>query len=172
MRKIQVGVEETQSFGLPWKYDAPCFNFEFPKEFIKADNLEELGDKSDIKTLVITCDLPDYGFIADMENLTHLYIYSGNNISNMRFIEKLYKLRQLLLYGTHISALDSLTKLLEEKTKRFKAETEPINRLDWLLDVACVKSDCFDCDLQTLKDMMKPYVSPSEIIINSRSLRR
>lgn len=57
----------------------PCFNFNAPDEHFRADEIEKIGDKSKIETLVIGCDLPDYDFISDMVNLRQLYIYSGGN---------------------------------------------------------------------------------------------
>lgn len=85
------------SYSMPWKHDANCFNFKFPNETIRKGQIAQIGNTEDIKTLVIGCDLDDYRFIAEMTNLEQLYIYTGRNIRNLSFIEKLVHLNHLCI---------------------------------------------------------------------------
>lgn len=74
MRSILIANEPGGSFGLPWKGDAPCFNFNFPRENVPADELDKIADKSEITTLVLGVDLQDYSVISEFLNLNQLYI--------------------------------------------------------------------------------------------------
>ena len=56
MRKILVEKTEidpkTCSYGLPWRYDATCYNFHGPEETVLDKEIEALKDKTEIETLV------------------------------------------------------------------------------------------------------------------------
>ena len=70
-----------------------------------------------METLVINCDLPSYEFISSMVNLTQLYIYKGNNVSDLGFLKNLVKLRQLCVLDSQIESLQSLVELIDSKYK-------------------------------------------------------
>ncbi len=177
MRQILIAEAEAGSFGLPWKRDSTCFNFKFPKEVVHPDDIDKIAGSSDIDALVIGCDLSDYSFISDMINLTHLYIYSGENITDLSFIENLIHLRQLYVVGTHITSVEPLTKLTAEKSRLLAAAREkdnsPKNRLktslDYAFDAVCLESDSFDC---APKDLAEDNVlRTDEIIVNGKRMR-
>ena len=78
---------------LPWVSDGTCFNFKSPTKVIYPNLAICKPEK--VETLVVNCDLPSYEFISSMVNLTQLYIYKGNNVSDLGFLKNLVKLQQL-----------------------------------------------------------------------------
>lgn len=173
MRQIVISETEAGSFGLPWKRDSTCINFKFPKETVHPDDIDKIAGSSDIDALVIGCDLSDYSFISDMINLTHLYIYSGENITDLSFIEKLVHLRQLYVVGTHITSVEPLFKLTAEKSRLLAVAREKDDRLraylDYAFDAVCLQSDSFDC---APKDLAEDNVlRTDEIIVNGKRMR-
>ena len=76
---------EQFALGFPWKHDSVCYNFNFPKEVITKEEIADI-DYDNIVTLVIGCDLDDYSFISQMDNLKQLYIYVGDNLDNISFV--------------------------------------------------------------------------------------
>lgn len=76
---------------LPWASDGTCFNFKSPTKVIYP--CSAICEPEKVETLVVNCDLPSYGFISSMVNLTQLYIYKGNNVSDLGFLKNLVKLR-------------------------------------------------------------------------------
>ncbi len=173
MRQILIAEAEAGSFGLPWKNDSTCFNFKFPNETVHPDDIDKIAGSSDIDALVIGCDLPDYSFVSDMIDLTHLYIYSGENITDLSFIEKLVHLRQLYVVGTHITSVEPLFKLTAEKSRLLAVAREKDDRLraylDYAFDAVCLQSDSFDC---APKDLAEDNVlRTDEIIVNGKRMR-
>lgn len=167
MRRILIAEEPCSSFGLPWKGDAPCFNFKAPDEHFRADEIENIGDKSEIETLVIGCDLPDYDFISDMVNLRQLYIYSGENINDLSFIKKLVCLRQLYLAQSHIGSLEPLAVLTAEKSRLYGENPENIeNILKYAFEAVCIRSDRLDCDPNDFTD--RNVLHTREFVINNK----
>jgi len=169
MRKILIDHHQMQprecTYGLPWRHDAACFNFQVPDEFLLCDEIGKIPDKSDIETLVIGCDLNDYDFLSDMTNLRQLYIYSGERIHNVDFVENLVKLRQLYIVGSHIDTLDGLLKLIEEKKNRLEAETDVWKRIELGMEGICIESDCESLDGKKLSE---GNIHIAEIIINKK----
>ncbi len=174
MRQIAITDTEIGSYGLPWRYDSTCFNFRFPEETVHPDDIDKITDSSDIDALVICCGLSDYSFISDMTNLTHLYIYSGENITDLSFIENLVHLRHLLAAGTHITSVEPLLKLTAEKSRLLAAAREKDDRLraylDYAFEAVCLQSDRFDCDPNDLAE--DNVLRTDEIIVNGKRRRR
>lgn len=168
MRQILIAEKPGSSYGMPWKGDAPCFNFNIPNEHFRADEIENIGDKSEIETLVIGCDLPDYDFISDMVNLRQLYIYSGENLSDLSFIERLVCLRQLYLAESHITSLEPFASLIAEKSRLYSEGPDKIERiLKYAFEAICIRSDCLDCDPNDFID--KYVLRTREFTINNKS---
>lgn len=172
MRRILIENDDVKpkncSYWLPWTHDSTCFNFLMPDELVHASDINSIGDKTDVTTLVIGCDLEDYGFISDMTNLQQLYIYSGNNIENVAFCENLLKLRQLYIVGSHIKSIDSLVKLVEKKKIIFTEETDTMKRFLYQVEGICIETDC---QYLNGKDLLIPGLYVSEVIINKKRFR-
>lgn len=170
MRQILIAEEPGSSYGMPWKGDAPCFNFKHPNEHFRADEIENIGDSSEIEALVIGCDLPDYNFISEMVNLQQLYIYSGENLSDLSFIENLICLRQLYIAESHITSLEPFAALTAEKSRLYAESPKDImSMLKYVFEAVCIRSDCFDCDPNDLTD--KYVLRTRELIINDKRAR-
>lgn len=170
MRRILIAEKPGSSYGMPWKSDAPCFNFNMPNEHYRADEIENIGDKSEIETLVLGCDLPDYDFISDMVNLRQLYIYSGENLSDLSFIERLVCLRQLYLAESHITSLEPLVSLTAEKSRLYSEGSNDIaHMLKYVFEAVCIRSDRLDCDPNDLTD--KYVLCTREFVINGKRAR-
>ena len=156
MRRILIEKEnidpKTCSFGFPWKHDSICYNFNMPDECVTAESIEKIENLAGIETLVIGCDLDDYSFIGDMVNLKQLYIYSGANIDSLRFIKDLNSLRQLYITDSHITSLEPLKDLIQQRKILYDAETEMFKRLLMLIEGICIYSDN-DLDGKILKDL-------------------
>lgn len=170
MRKILIDNHQLDpkecAYGFPWRHDSICYNFNIPDEFVMAEDVDKIGDKSDVETLVIGCDLDDYEFINDMVNLYQLYIYSGNNLKSTEFCRKLLSLRQLYIRNSHILSLEGLVNMLKDKKKVFDEEKDPVKRLFGGIDGICIESDC---NLDG-KSLLKPGLYISELIINNRHI--
>lgn len=152
MRSILIADNPGGSFGMPWRGDAPCFNFRYPREHLRPDELDKIGDKTDIEALVIGVDLPDYGFISKLVNLKQLYIYSGKNLKDMAFITPLVRLRQLYIYESRISSLEPFEALAAEKTRLFEESSKDIKAIiTYPFEAVCIRSDLLDCDPRDLK---------------------
>lgn len=173
MRQIAISDTGIGSYGFPWRNNSTCFNFKFPKEAVHPDDIDKITDRSDIDALVIDCDLSNYSFISDMTNLTHLYIYSGENITDLSFIEKLIHLQQLLVVGTHITSIEPLLNLVAEKSRLLAAASEKDDKLRAYLEYAfegiCLQSDRLDCNPNDLPD--ERVLRTNEIIINGKKKR-
>lgn len=172
MRKILIENMEISprecSYGMPWRHDANCFNFNVPEETVLKKDIEKIEDNTDIDVLVIGCDLEDYDFISEMVNLRQLYIYKGNNLKDISFLKSLINLQQLYISESHIASLDALVKLIKEQKRLFDAETDFGKRLIMGLDAICINSDL---NLNG-KELMVSGVCASEIIINSKKIHR
>lgn len=49
MRHILIAEKPACSYGMPWKGDAPCFNFNMPNEHFRAyeiENRRQVGDRN------------------------------------------------------------------------------------------------------------------------------
>lgn len=171
MRRILIADNPGSSYGMPWKGDAPCFNFKMPNEHFHVDEIENIGDKSEIGTLVIGCNLPDYDFISDMVNLQQLYIYSGKNLIDLSFIEGLVCLRQLYLAESHITSLEPFASLTAEKSRLYREGPNDIEHmLKYAFEAVCLCSDRLDCDPNELTD--KYVLRTREFVINNKRAGR
>lgn len=172
MRRILIDGEKISpkecSYGFPWRHDSTCYNFRMPEESIAAMEVGEIKRKDDIETLVIGCDLSDYGFIKDMVNLRQLYIYSGKNIYNLEFTKGLNKLSQLYVTDSHVEALEPVVQLIKARKELFDAEKDPHKRLFMFIEGICIDSDC-DLDGSPLAEF-DGFVS--EIIINRKKIKK
>lgn len=159
----------TCSYGFPWKSDVPCFNFNVPQECVTANAINDIGDRSDIETLVIGCNLDNYDFISDMINLKQLYIYKGDNVSSLDFVSKLLKLKQLYIVGSHISELDALCALAREKERLFENEPNHFRKNDYVLEGICIETDH---DIDDAHKLLDTGLFISELIINNKQIKR
>lgn len=152
MRSILIADYPGGSFGMPWRGDAPCFNFNYPREHLRPEELDKIGDKTDIETLVIGVDLPDYGFISELVNLRQLYIYSGKNLKDIEFIRPLVGLRQLYIYESQISSLEPFEALAAEKSRLYQESSKDLKAIiTYPFEAVCIRSDFINCDLRELK---------------------
>lgn len=166
MRNVLIAEEKANCFPMPWKHDSTCFNFRCPDEHFRS--AEELGDVSDIETLVITSDLEDYSFISGMTELRYLYIYSGSNLKDMSFIEDLASLQHICLCKTHIASFEPLIRLGEKKDKLLKGSDDLFTRLRYSLRAVYIDSDCLEFDPQWLKES-KILSGAGEFFINRKN---
>ncbi len=157
------------SFGFPWRSDVPCFNFRIPEECVLASDVHKITDKDNIETLVIGCDLDNYGFISDMVNLKFLYIYKGGNVKSLDFVKKLVRLQQLYIAETHISDLSPLYLLAKEKEELMRNEPNVMRGTDYMFSGICIKTDKEIQDAHTLIDA---GIYISELIIGSKRIRK
>lgn len=167
MRSILIANEPGGSFGLPWKGDAPCFNFNFPRKNIPADELDKIADKSEITTLVLGVDLQDYSVISEFLNLNQLYIYSGNSLTDISFIKPLVKLHQLYIAESHISSLEPFAELIKEKARLLDESGESKDAFfTYPFEAVCIRSDRLDCKPEDYID--KTVLFTREFYINNR----
>ncbi len=172
MRRILIEKDsinpKTCSYGFPWKHDSICYNFRMPAESVAADKIGEIENKADIETLVIGCDLSDYGFIDEMIGLEQLYIYSGANIYSLDFIKNLNHLTQLYIADSHIESLDPLSRLIQERKRLYDSESDIHKRLFLLIEGICINSD------KNLdgKPLVEQGLYISEVIINHKRIKR
>lgn len=156
---------------MPWKGDAPCYNFNVPNEHFRADEIDKAGDKSEIETLVIGCGLPDHSFISQMINLRQLYIYSGEKLSDLSFIEGLVYLRQLYIAESHITSLQPLAALAAEKSRLYNESPKDIEHmLKYVFEAVCIRSDHLDRIPSDLAD--SDVLHTREFIINDKRVKR
>lgn len=172
MRRILIEEEKINPaeclYGFPWHHDATCYNFKRPKESVTASEIGEIKNKDDIETLVIGCDLSDYGFIKDMVGLRQLYIYSGSNIHNLDFVRNLDKLSQLYITNSHVESLEPVVELIKVRKELFNSEEDIHKRLFMFIEGICVDTD-YELDCSSLAEFAG-FVS--EIIINRKRIRK
>ena len=161
------------SYSFPWRHDSICFNFDMPNELIIADNTDNIDNPADITTVVIGCDLPDYGFLSVMKNLKQLYVYSGKNLKDLEFIENLTRLRQLYIADSKITDISSLLKLIEKKNKLIQAigsvsdENAFFRRLEYSIEGVCIQSDS---NIKGIEDIKRAGRNMTEVLINGRHI--
>lgn len=169
MRKILIESTQTNprdcSYGLPWEHDSNCYNFRMPEECVTVSNIEKITPK-DVEVLVIGCDLDDYDFIAGMENLKQLYIYKGENLCDLSFIEYLMNLNHLYIAESRICSLKELENLLIYQREYKKSMTGPAKVL-FGLDCICIRSES---DLDG-SGILKHERYLSELILNNDKLK-
>ncbi|MBQ9870797.1 MAG: hypothetical protein IJM27_02605 [Eubacterium sp.] len=153
-------------YPLPWYSDAVCYNFRCPDKQIYPDGIKDIKRPSYVETLVIACNLDDYYFISRMKNLTQLYIYTGENIKELSFLENLLKLRQLCVLGSHITTLEHLRKLIDRKYEIYKGSSEDEElqvRLTYGFEGICIMTDAYDSDAT---ELIKDGISRDDIRVN------
>lgn len=154
---------EKCSFSLPWNGDANCFNFIRPTEFVLDTEMRDI-DPLDVESLVIGCDIDDYGVVKKMTNLEQLYIYAGNNLKDLNFITSLSNLNQLYISKSEISNLNGLDDLMKLQKSIFDTQKEKRKWKIYGLYAICINSS-MELDGGFLQNS-ELYVS--EIIINGR----
>jgi hypothetical protein len=173
MRKILIDRNVTNpgecSYGFPWKHDTICYNFRTPDEVIRVNEIENIVDKSNIETLIVGCNLTDFDFITGMINLRQLYIYSGNGITNLLFLENLYKLQQLYIADSHIQNMEELVQLMKNKKACVDNEVDLWKKIDYGMEGIYISSDRYSKDGT---ELLAPGLYVSEIIVNRKHLRR
>lgn len=168
--RILIDTEDKRNmmYLLPWASDGTCFNFKSPTKVIHPNSaISELGE---VETLVINCNLPSYDFISSMVNLTQLYIYKGNNISDLGFLKNLVKLRQLCILDTHIESLQSLVELINLKYKCYKElpeEKDFWGRRTYGFEGVCIISDAYHGDGS---ELLKADICSSDILVNKNRI--
>ena len=153
---------------LPWASDGTCFNFKAPTKVIYP--YSAICEPEKVETLVINCDLPSYEFISFMVNLTQLYIYKGNNVSDLGFLKNLVKLRQLCVLDSHIESLQSLVELIDSKYKCYKEVPEEKDfwgRITYGFEGVCIQSDTYHGDGS---ELLKADVCSSDILVNKNRI--
>lgn len=168
MRRILIeneGIDATQrGFGMPWAYDATCYNFRMPNETIAAEEVTTLANKKEIESLVIGCKLNDYSFIKDMKNLRQLYIYNGDHMEDMDFIKELVNLSQLYIANSHIRSLEPLLRLISLQKIRVEQEENAMKRMFMTIQAICIESD----NELDGSELLESGVYISEFIINRK----
>lgn len=120
--------------------------------------------------MVVNCDLPSYGFISSMVNLTQLYIYKGNNVSDLGFLKNLVKLRQLCVLDSHIESLQSIVELIDSKYKCYKELPEEKNflgRITYGFEGVCIQSKAYHGDGS---ELLKADICSSDILVNKNRI--
>lgn len=153
---------------LPWASDGTCFNFKSPTKVIYP--CSAICEPEKVETLVVNCDLPSYGFISSMVNLTQLYIYKGNNVSDLGFLKNLVKLRQLCFLDSHIESLQSIVELIDSKYKCYKELPEEKNflgRITYGFEGVCIQSKAYHGDGS---ELLKADICSSDILVNKNRI--
>lgn len=153
---------------LPWASDGTCFNFKSPTKVIYP--CSAICEPEKVETLVVNCDLPSYGFISSMVNLTQLYIYKGNNVSDLGFLKNLVKLRQLCVLDSHIESLQSIVELIDSKYKCYKELPEEKNflgRITYGFEGVCIQSKAYHGDGS---ELLKADICLSDILVNKNRI--
>lgn len=153
---------------LPWASDGTCFNFKSPTKVIYP--CSAICEPEKVETLVVNCDLPSYGFISSMVNLTQLYIYKGNNVSDLGFLKNLVKLRQLCVLDSHIESLQSIVELIDSKYKCYKELPEEKNflgRITYGFEGVCIQSKAYHGDGS---ELLKADICSSDILVNKNRI--
>lgn len=159
-----------KAYFLPWHSNVTCHNFKVPVKHIYPENLDSIKRPSYVETLVINCDIQDYNFIRNMKNLLQLYIYTGSNLTDLTFIEGLVKLKQLCIFGSHITSLESLKKLIEAKYTLYKElskEEELRGCITLSFEGICIQTDVYDNDGL---ELLKPDICCTDIIVNKHHI--
>ena len=156
------------SYGFPWASDGPCYNFKSPNECVKSSEIDNIENLEDVETLVIGCDLQDYGFISKYKKLTQLYIYTGSNITDLSFIETLYKVRQLYIGKSKVSSLEPLDRLVKEKGRLIQETEDLWTRISYGMEGVYIDSE-EELDIASVKDEEHCII---ELIINGKAKRR
>lgn len=169
MKSILIANEPASGFGLPWKGDAPCYNFNIPRENIPAEELSKIADKSEITTLVLGVDLEDYSVVSEFSELKQLYIYSGKNLIDIAFIKPLVKLNQLYIAESHTASLEPLAELITKKARLLaENDDESMNAFfTYHIEALCITSDCLNCTTREFKGRFKGKY-PEDNLINDR----
>lgn len=149
-------------YSFPWKSDAICYNFKLPRELVCSDDIRSI-DRAEVESLVIKCNLSDYSFIADMKNLRQLYIYTGENIYDLSFIEDLVKLNHLCIGRSHIESLGSLVKLIKKKKALYDDKANIKENWMYLFDGIYIDSDSLD---SSGSELPISDLDTSEVIVN------
>ena len=155
-------------YPLPWDSDGICFNFRKPTKTILPNTA--ISNPEKVETLVINCNLTNYGFISSLVNLTQLYIYKGENLNDLSFIKNLTKLTQLCILESHVDTLDNLVELINLKYrlyKKYPKEQEHIGRFMYGFEGVYIQSDSYFGDG---REMIQGDVCRTEIITNSNRL--
>ena len=168
--RVLIDIEDRRNmmYLLPWASDGTCFNFKAPTKVIYP--YSAICEPEKVETLVINCDLPSYEFISSMVNLTQLYIYKGNNVSDLGFLKNLVKLRQLCVLDSHIESLQSLVELIDLKYKCYKElpeEKEFLGRITYGFEGVCIQSDTYHGDGS---ELLKADVCSSDILVNKNRI--
>ena len=171
MRRILIEKEYVNprecSYGFPWDSDGTCYNFKSPNECVKSSEIDNIENLEDVETLVIGCDLQDYGFISKCKNLTQLYIYTGSNITDLSFLEKLYKVNHLYIGRSKVNSLEPLERLVEEKS-RLMSETKDLwTKISYGLEGVYIVSEV-ELDIASVKDEGHCIM---ELIVNGKAKR-
>lgn len=149
---------ESAAYPLPWEYDSNCYNFRCPEAVIRNADFDGIN-RAAVRTLVIDCELRDYGFLSELPELRQLYIYTGRRISELSFLQGLLHLKQLVLADTQISSLEPLLALAAAKKS-----AEPPNSA--AMDCICISSEN-ELDAGRL---LSAGLCRSELIVNGKRL--
>ena len=168
--RVLIDTEDRKNmrYVLPWASDGTCFNFKSPTKVIYP--CSAICEPEKVETLVVNCDLPSYGFISSMVNLTQLYIYKGNNVSDLGFLKNLVKLRQLCVLDSHIESLQGIVELIEAKYKHCKELPEGkdfLGRITYGFEGVCIQSDAYHGDGS---ELLKADICSSDILVNKNRI--
>lgn len=168
--RVLIDTEDNRNmmYMLPWTSDATCFNFKAPTKVIYP--YSAICEPEKVETLVINVDLPSYKFISSMVNLTQLYIYKGNNVSDLGFLKNLVKLRQLCILDSHIESLQSLVELIDSKYKCYKEfpeEKDFWGIITYGFEGVCIQSDAYFGDGS---ELLQADICSSDILVNKNRI--
>lgn len=158
--EVEVDVKNV-AYGLPWKYDATCYNFRKAEEWVHVSEINSIK-KKEVEVLIIGCDLEDYSFISDMTNLKQLYIYSGQNIKDLDFVKDLVNLNQLFVADSKVESAEGVVELLRKKAEIIDAETDPMKKIIRQIEAVCIETESEKVTKKELK-AANPYYA--EIIV-------
>lgn len=173
MRKILITTNnnvdcEGISYGMPWKHDSCCYNFNMPDEHINVDSINEIENVDNIGTLVIGSPLNNYDFISRMTNIEQIYIYDAGFLKDLSFLKGLCKLNQLCILADKIGSISALLELLEKK-ERIIAENKTLhNIILYGLDCICLNTASYI----PIEGFQLNTRYTTEIIINKKHLKK
>ncbi len=150
------------AYSIPWKSDTVCFNFKHPETLVLDSEIEELQDEENVETLVIGCKLLDYSFISKMNNLRQLYIYSGENVYDLNFIENLVYLQQICICNSHVESLQPIANLIKNKKEKHANSKDFKTKLECDIEGIYIETDRYSVNEEEL-DFSGIYIGEIKI---------
>ncbi len=117
---VNIGISENgEEYGIIpvfWKNTATAFNMRRPEVYISPDDTKDeeimsLLRQFHVKGCYIFCDVDDYSFLKNFQELYDLSIFKGANLKDLSFMKNLTKCELLTLMNANLENLDEIADL-------------------------------------------------------------